>query len=109
MSQIQWTMHRCCEFFAATLLLTSASLAHAVEQSRELRQWQMVELEFMAHRKYAEPMSVQITASFSGPDGTILEVPGFWDGGSKWKIRFTPPLPGGWRYVTSALNRDDDG
>jgi Domain of unknown function (DUF5060)/Protein of unknown function (DUF4038) len=31
-----------------------------------------------------------------------LKVPGFWDGGSTYKVRFSPPTSGAWSYQTSS-------
>ena len=37
--------------------------------------------------------------------GKVIEVPGFWDGGSDWKIRFTPPYSGTWKYKTFSASK----
>jgi hypothetical protein len=45
-----------------------------------------------------------LTAVFSGISGdcagSIITVPGFWDGNENWKIRFAPPKAGKWKYET---------
>ena len=42
---------------------------------------------------------VTFSATFS-QDGREIEVPGFWDGGNSYRLRFSPPSAGSWRYVT---------
>jgi len=51
---------------------------------------------------------VSLRARFTQADRTI-EVPGFWDGGDVYKIRFSPPAPGTWRYETSSNRPELDG
>ena len=36
------------------------------------------------------PFDVELSGEFTGPDGVRLRVPGFYDGGGVWKIRFSP-------------------
>lgn len=38
-----------------------------------------------------------------------MTVPGFWDGGQKWVIRFAPPVVGKWTYTVSAADTADAG
>ena len=41
--------------------------------------------------------------------GASLAVQGFWDGGSSFRVRFSPRLPGIWRYTTSSQDRGLNG
>jgi len=41
--------------------------------------------------------------------GKIMQVPGFWDGGNNWKIRFAPPLSGTWKYQIGSGDKKMDG
>ena len=50
-----------------------------------------------------DPFDVDLFATFSHPDGTRMKVPGFYNGGSQYVVRFTAPKPGMWNYRTSAL------
>ena len=67
----------------------------------EAVQWRAVELSFSARSAPDKPMAVRLAAAFRGPDGARYDVPGFWDGGTAWKVRFAPPAPGRWTYRTS--------
>ena len=42
---------------------------------------------------------VQWSATFSQGEKRVT-VPGFWDGGGTYKVRFSPPTTGEWRYET---------
>lgn len=44
----------------------------------------------------------RFTVTFTGPAGATETVPGFWDGGATWRVRFQPDATGGWTYETSA-------
>jgi hypothetical protein len=44
-------------------------------------------------------ISDSVSATFSGPGGENLSVPGFFDG-TGWKVRFSPTAPGAWSYRT---------
>ncbi len=50
-----------------------------------------------------------VTAVFTGISGECsgktVTVPGFWDGGKIWKIRFAPPMAGTWKYVTVSADK----
>ncbi|MBN1349093.1 DUF4038 domain-containing protein [candidate division KSB1 bacterium] len=45
---------------------------------------------------------VSVSAVFISPGGTELAVDGFWDGGTRWKIRMMPTEIGHWRYMTTS-------
>ena len=46
-------------------------------------------------------LDVQLSATFT-QDKTRVVVPGFWDGGGEYKIRFMPSTPGTWNYETKS-------
>ncbi|MCC6453536.1 MAG: DUF5060 domain-containing protein [Caldilineaceae bacterium] len=70
-------------------------------------QWQMHELALNAARNFRNPYTdVTITAQFSGPAGAQKTVRGFWDGGKRFRVRFTPPAPGHWSYKISSTPAD---
>lgn len=74
----------------------------------QARQWRVVELAFTA-QQWQLAAAVELTADFTGPRGQHYRLRGFWDGGACWKIRFTPPTPGRWIYVTSCNRKQDSG
>jgi len=71
------------------------------------RQHRVSEFTFFPNRKHPEPWkTVDLAVIFQGPKGGTRTVGGFWDG-ETWKVRFTPPHPGEWKYVTRC--RQDEG
>lgn len=71
--------------------------------------YQPRDFEFGSSTVHANPFAVRFEAELSGPDGRKFVIPGFYDGGDTWKIRFTPTAPGGWSMVTSSDDPDLDG
>lgn len=65
------------------------------------RQWRASEFAFTAEKDCPAPMSLELLATFTGPGGEKYAVPGFWDGGRTWRVRFAPTAPGRWSYVTA--------
>ena len=64
----------------------------------------------------ANPFKVVVDVTFSGPNGASYVVPAFFDGdgagglnGNVWKVRFSPPLPGAWQYVSHSSEPLLDG
>ncbi|MGA2499338.1 MAG: DUF5060 domain-containing protein, partial [Tepidisphaeraceae bacterium] len=53
-------------------------------------------------------LDVRLGARFIQGDRTIV-VPGFWDGGDTYCIRFSPPTNGEWRYETKSATPDLNG
>lgn len=90
--------------------IVSAGDEGAVADATNAYQWQPVELTFIAQQEYEQPFdykAVRLSGLFEGPDGERLEIAGFYDGGRTWKIRFTPPSPGPWRYTTTFSDPTD--
>jgi hypothetical protein len=73
----------------------------------EFRQWRVTELAFEAEPGKVAPIEVEFSATFTGPNGVRLIVPGYWDGGRAWRVRVTPTAPGKWSYTTAC--RDIQG
>ncbi|MCL2752393.1 MAG: DUF4038 domain-containing protein [Firmicutes bacterium] len=48
-------------------------------------------------------------AVFTAPDGTKMTMPGFWDGGDIFKVRFAPTMTGLWTYETVCSDAADAG
>ena len=46
------------------------------------------------------PFDAELKGEFTGPGGVRIIVPGFYDGGGTWKIRFSPTVAGGWSLHT---------
>jgi hypothetical protein len=66
--------------------------------------WNAMEIQLNATGNYSRPyIDVDdLSATFISPTGVSMTMPGFWDGGQMWKIRFSPTLVGIWTYTTNA-------
>jgi hypothetical protein len=52
---------------------------------------------------YENPFRVNLTATFTHESGRkIVNLPGFYDGGKTWKVRFSPTALGEWKGVTTS-------
>ena len=61
----------------------------------------MAELRFESAKTYADPFNeVTLDAVFTAPDGKTLRVPGFWDGGKTWCVRYASSVVGAHRFST---------
>lgn len=59
------------------------------------------EWSFVSTQPYADPFSeVELDVLFSGPDGDAQCVPAFWADDGLWRVRFSTPLTGRYRYQT---------
>jgi len=92
------------QFILVTGLSAMCLLAHPVHA---VEQWGVFETEFKAPPPAGSPMDVKFSATFTqGPQR--FTVPGFWDGGDSFKLRFSPPNAGEWQFTTvseiAALN-----
>jgi len=65
-------------------------------------QWQVVDLIIKAKPAAANPFTTSFTATFSGPGNVQLEIPGFYNGGDEWIIRFSASQPGDWIFSTKS-------
>ena len=65
------------------------------------------EVVLTTERRYHVPyIEVEVTGIFTSPAGKELRLPGFWDGGQIWKVRFAPNETGIWRYRTESNEPD---
>jgi len=65
----------------------------------EVEQWGVWETSLDGPRDGNPYLDVQLAAAFSQGDRRIV-VPGFYDGDGVYKVRFSPPVQGQWRYET---------
>jgi hypothetical protein len=83
------------------LLLFALSLPAA-------EQWELFETTFVGPPGGNPYRDVQWSATFTQGDRAIV-VPGFWDGGDTYRIRFSPPMPGAWLYETRSATPELNG
>ncbi len=90
------------------LLLLTASLLAACRSLPEVEQWTSYELQFESEKNYDNPYTeVDCWICFTNEQGDSLLRPAFWDAGSTWKVRFTPPTSGQeWSWTSHASVKD---
>ncbi|MBD3267215.1 DUF4038 domain-containing protein [bacterium] len=80
--------------------------------------WEVIEITLQAEKRLENPYvetlgegdAPYVTAVFThAKSGKKLSIPGFWDGGQKWKVRFAPPQAGTWKYQTQSRDPGLDG
>ena len=70
--------------------------------------WRMIEVEFESEKTYADPFGdVSLDLLLSG-NGRLYKVPGFWDGGNVWRVRFVCPGEGLWQAKTVCSDEEND-
>jgi hypothetical protein len=67
------------------------------------------EITLTATASHPRPAELSLWATFVGPDGETLRVPGFWDGSDTWRVRFAPTRQGRWTWVTACSEAGDTG
>ncbi len=82
--------------------------AFAARASAATEQWGVQEITLRGPSAGNPYMDVQLSARFNQGDRTIV-VPGFWDGGDTYRIRFSPPTTGQWNYETKSATPDLNG
>ncbi len=71
---------------------------------------QPYELAFTGQKTYENPYTeVLLDIELVGPDRRTIRIPGYWDGGKTWKMRFAPPKVGTWTWKTYSNDKDLDG
>lgn len=77
----------------------------------KVERWDTYEITLTASKTYENPFrDVELTGTFRHLDsGQSINVNGFYDGGSTWRIRFMPIELGVWNYVTESADSGLDG
>ena len=93
-------------------MLSSHALI-ASETNKELQSvsiWEIVDIELQSNKVYNNPfLDVSIDAVFLHESGTKISIPGFWDGGNRWIVRFSPNKLGKWEYTIASSDKTNEG
>jgi hypothetical protein len=81
------------------------------EPPTTIQQYTVHEIVLEAEGQYDNPYTdIEVSALFKGDKGENIYRPAFWDGESRWKIRFSSLSPDTkWTYQTTASNTEDKG
>jgi hypothetical protein len=67
--------------------------------TNQVGQWDRFEAEVINPKSYNDPFSdVSLEATYTRPDGSVINFWGFYDGGNRWKLRFMPDQLGKWKF-----------
>ena len=78
----------------------TALFTGAAEQLLSAETWRAIELCFESEKTYADPFADVTLDLLLYGNGRLYTVPGFWDGGSTWRVRFVCPAAGTWQCRT---------
>ena len=91
-------------------ILSLFSFVNIIAADFTVEQWRVMEISLTSSTTYADPFNdVDVTAIFTGPDGSSITRPAFWDGGTTWRIRFAPTLIGTWTYTITSTDVTNAG
>ncbi len=104
-------------FLPATLFFIMIQAVKA----EPLHQWEVFTVSFTSGKIYSNPYSDipvaggddLLKVTFLGTGGEAMNkkitVVGFWDGGSVWRVNFTAPFTGSWKYSSQSADRKMNG
>ena len=62
--------------------------------------WLVNELVFESEKPYSDPFNDVDIELHLYSEGRLYKIPGFWDGGNIWRVRFALPTEGTWTFKT---------
>jgi hypothetical protein len=87
-----------------------AAVSPAAAADKSLPNYQRFEHSFESTANYDNPVQgASLTAEFTPPKGGKLKIPGFWDGGKTWRVRFLPTQTGKWSMTTICSDANNKG
>ena len=77
---------------------------------KSIQQNQIVEWSFTSSKAYKDIFNeVELSARFIFENDEEQLVPAFWAGGKNWRVRFSSPKPGKWRFRTVCSDPSNSG
>src|SRR5438067_1839938 len=96
-------------YSACVLLISAVPVSSQSTYARTVERWGIQEIVFHSSRQYANPFKeVSISARFTCA-GEQVDVGGFYDGDSAWKVRFMPEQVGRCRFETTSSDSEMNG
>jgi hypothetical protein len=92
----------------AAIALALLACPCAAAAAEPVEQWGLFEVALEGPTEGNPFTDVQLAAVFSQGERAV-NVPGFYDGGGVYRVRFMPDRPGEWRYVTKSNRPGLDG
>lgn len=70
-----------------------------LDSKAEVETYEIFEATIQQSGNYKNPYTeVEATATIQSPDREIMRIPLFWDGGKRWKFRYSPGKEGTWNW-----------
>lgn len=93
------------------IIICSIFIVNADTDTLDATQWVASEISFSSTKDYYVPFyDIDFDVIFTHKEtGTELKVPGFWDGGKIFKVRFALTKTGEWSYVTVCSDTANEG
>jgi hypothetical protein len=92
------------------LALTTAFTSRALAADPVVPKWGRFEQIFESSVSYSNPVQeAALTVVFISPLNETNRVPGFWDGGKTWRVRFSPNMPGKWGWAAICSDTKNTG
>lgn len=66
----------------------------------KIPKWEVLDIILTTNQKVASPYKTNFYAVFTHSNGTVQQVPGFYNGNKEWVIRFSSSLEGKWNFTT---------
>jgi len=86
-----------------------SSVPSVATSGASLEKWRPYDFQFTSREVYANQFLVTMTATFTGPGGRTLTIPGFYTTNNAWVVRFSPTAEGSWSYSTSSSDAQLNG
>ncbi|MHC4431708.1 MAG: DUF5060 domain-containing protein, partial [Planctomycetota bacterium] len=100
----------CLSIVVAGLFQTLSGDSCVLAAESSVEQWTRFEQVFASSRDYGNPVQdVEVKVEFVSAGGEKRTLLGFWDGGRRWRVRFSPDELGKWTYKTSCSDKSNAG
>jgi hypothetical protein len=75
--------------------------ANAIQPEATVGKWRLFETAWTATHSGNPFLDYRLDVTFTAPGGGQFTIPGFYDGGDTWRVRFAPSEVGAWTYKAS--------
>lgn len=97
-------------FPCLVLALSAIGITAQSTVAVDVPRWGLFEAAFTGERPADNPLQdVELRVTFQSPSKRSQTVRGFWDGGTTWRVRFSPGETGQWQFTTAANPPGDRG
>jgi hypothetical protein len=95
--------------FTIALISFLFFMTETTAQGYTIEKWDVTDITINARIRTDKPFHIDFGAVFTHESGKTMNIPGFYNGGNNWVIRFCPPSEGRWNYETYSELRQLNG